>query len=391
MRQTPVWLRILICVGICGVCAVFSATIPSLLVIVAAFTACMAVAWGLVYAAPVLAVNVLTMLFAWAMTPSLYCAIAEYALLMVALTLCFYKKVPYRYTLLIAAAILTVCSYLSLTIDSLVVGDAPTAMVVSEYNAMAKTVLDSIEGVDGADTVATYLRAFGSILPDILMMLVVCAAEGIALLSVLLTRVFCKWLGAQTRPMAPFYRWRLPKSIGAGTIFMIVICGALFIFKLSAAAAFTYSIAAVLVTMYSMQGLALLFYIYHRMRVTTFGFVMTWIIVAVLFPYSILMLLPMGVIEQIKKRRLMYDAAARQMELEAKLRDKRDEYDKYGYTSDDVAKAKHEASGGENSVKAQKNDSDEHNAEEKRNAADNHANDADLSNDKKDDDRRGGQ
>ncbi len=336
MNKLPVWLRMLICAGVCIAAAAILYLFPPLLIVVVAFAAAMGAAWGYVYAVPVLAAYCLAFAASAAKSVELCCIVAECVLLLPVLTIFLRKKVSHRYTLLAAAVIITVGSYFSLTLDSVLAGDAPSAGLVEELKAFSADVIRYYTdmGFNAVD-LNGYFTSLIEVIPDVLMTITMLYGEIVAFCVLMLTRMFCKALNAELRPMAPFYRWRLPQSTIGGVVFMAVVCAALFIFKASVATSFSFSIAVPFITMFAMQGLSFVFYIFNRTKVRVYGYILVVCMLILMFPYSLLFVLPIGVIEQIKNRRQVFDAAARQMELEAQRKAKLNEYDKYGYIRHD--------------------------------------------------------
>ena len=328
--------RLLVCIGVSAFSIFAAHCMPSLLLITICFAAFMSAAWGYLYSILPLVSGGFTLIIGYQGSPSLYCIIAVFFVALTVLSICATARVSYRTTLLIMTGIFCCGIYVYLTIDSVMDMQPPTTQVVERWNEIATqfsqsvgdtNILKELYGPDIYTEVA-------SILPDILLTMVLMLAELLGLISIFLTRLIFRIFKVKTRRMAPFHRWRLPKSIIGGTVFLIAACIGLRLLRLNAATATGLAIGTALASAYSVQGLSYLFYTYRRTGSPPAVYTCTVIAALVFLPYSFVLLVPLGIIEQIGKRRLMYDAAYRQRMVEAQLLNRRNEYEKYGYTRD---------------------------------------------------------
>lgn len=342
MKKSFRAVRLLICIAAAGAAFGIALYLPSFIPVVCAFAAAMGAAWGVLYSLPVLCANAVVMYFTTIRISgdpamSAYVNIIMYFLLLAGLTGLIRQKVPYRYILLALTVILAVGTYLTLTVDSIVAGNEPETLMRETWDAVASDAIAQM-GAAGIDT-STMVETAESVsiaLSNFLMAGVLISSEATALFTLLITCWFMKIFKAKPREMAPFYRWRLPKSIVWGTLVLIAFSVILSVARVSAAAAFGYAIAVPLISMFALQGVSYCFYIFRRMRSPTPVYITTILMGLFTMPISLLAFASMGVIEQIANKRLLYESADRRMKLEEELRKKRADYEKYGDPYTDI-------------------------------------------------------
>ena len=344
---------------------VTAAGLEFLLPPVVALAAFMAAEWGVLYLLPALFAVLIGCCvpgigydsgrLAFELTPAVLCGAAAFGLYALTFAIFLRRKVKHRWAVLVLTAILCIGMYLRLTLGSMLEGKAPSAGVVS-YLYSVEEMLPAALGSAYDKTLGDAMSAFIGVIPDILLMICLVAAEAAALATVLLARVWYRVFKKTPAPMARFADWRLPSSILLGTGLMIGVCVLAFILKLDAAPALGWTVSAALISLYSVQGMAYLMFVFEHSKAPAYIRAIAWVGAFMLLPYSSLFLTFMGFMEQVSKKRRVIAEYEKQMTAERARRSKADEYEKYGYVRTQKPPAKKETA-----VPAQ-----ESSAEEKR-------------------------
>ena len=175
--------------------------------------------------------------------------------------------------------------------------------------------------------------------PDLLMMLSLLLAEIMGFTVFIMGRVFYRAFRKEPTKMADITMWRLPSSALWGLLLTAAVCAAAFILKLNIAASLAWTMGLVFVSMFAVQGFSFISFLFARAH-TSKGVKVFGVIFLVLFmPYTALFLALVGIYEQIGKKRLLVAAYERQMKLERILKKRHDDYEKYGYTAEDILAA----------------------------------------------------
>lgn len=330
-------LKIAICAGTALTGAVLAAFSPMLAAPVIALAACMAVNWGALYLLPVLICFAAGSLLIGGFKPG---AIATAAMLVIAaswLAVGEKRRFPHRYLLLGLAVIGCVGFYLSLTLDSIIASEAPYAGLVKlwdEYFLKPFSDYAPSAAAGYADVVET-LQEFSDAIPKLLMPFSILLAEAFGLVAVIMYRLWCRLLREPVREMAPLREWRLPSTVLIGCLIMGVGIALVYIFKVSEATAIALSLAAVIVSLLSVQGLAYLLFILKASKAPKVLSVLLWVICFMSFPYIMVFLSLIGIREQLQNRRLAVKRYLAEAERMSRAEKESDDLAKYGYVRKD--------------------------------------------------------
>lgn len=326
-------LKIAICAGTALTGGLFAAFMPMLGAPVIALAACMAVHWGVLYLLPVLVCFAAGSFLTGGFAPG---TIAEAAMLVSAavwLTVGEKRRVPHRYILLGLAVIGCVGFYLSLTLDSMLAGEAPYAGLVRVWDEyFVKPFEDHApSAAAGYAEAVENLQLVSDAIPKLLMPFSILLAEAFGLVSVLMYRLWCRLLREPVRAMADFPDWRLPSTVLIGCLIMAAGIVLVLVLKLSESTAAALSLGAITVSLLSVQGLAYLNFVLKVSKAPKVLRVLLWVICIMGFPYITVFLSLIGVREQIQNRRHAIRKYMAETELMSKLEKESDDLAKYGY------------------------------------------------------------
>ena len=319
---------------------VFSAFAQILLVPVLALAAFLAVEWGAAYLAPVLIA-----VAAGAFLPGDFSAgaiVSVVYLWLIPIILVVYgkKRFPHRYAALALAVVITLGTYLSLTLGSMLRGLPPYAETVDEWAVMVDGYAEVFNGVYGSEDMLEMLTYFESLIPDLLMPYSVLTGEFFAFMLVIFYRLWSKLFKVEPQEMARFSEWRLPKNMHWGSLILVVVIAVVYIARFERAAGIGLSLGLMVIPLFAAQGLAFFLALFSATKAPAGLRVLLFVFTVLLFPYSMLLLAFFGLREQLQNRRRImkeYLASADQARL---LRKDRDEYEKYGYIRRDEEEKK---------------------------------------------------
>lgn len=220
----------------------------------------------------------------------------------VVLTFFFQKKLPYRTALACVTACFAVAYYVELCLPSLLAGkDAYDAMreltrqVLSLYEAMGE-VGKSMGYAFAIPAVVS--AALLDMTPQLTMITIMATAMTLAFADVLLLERFARKHGAQLKPMAKLWDWRITREslVGAG----ILAAGAIAVrlLALKNAGAIVVTIEMILLGEFSLNGFCYSEYI-SRVIVRQSGArrAFRYVLYILFFPYSLIVLCLSGVAE----------------------------------------------------------------------------------------------
>ena len=330
--------KILISVGAGLFCFIFSMFSQVLLMPFLTLGAFLAAVWSPVYMLPAVAGAAAGILvFPSALTAGSFVTLGMYVILPVFIALCLGKKLPHRYAVLGSAVVLTVGMYLSMTVDSLIAGEAPYAGAVAVWN---ENMLSPLREALGSDPIySSFLEGladFESYIPDVIMPSCLASGCGTAFAVVLLTRLFYKLFRIEpARPMAQFKDWKLPQTAHWGCLIIAAVIPVAYIFRFERANAIAVSVAIIVLGLFSLQGLAYLTFVFAETGAPGGLRAMLFLFAAVLFPYSSVALTVFGLREQIKNDRRLMRKLRESDDRMKKARQRSDEINKYGYSRDE--------------------------------------------------------
>lgn len=329
--------KILICVGTGLLCFLFSMFSQLLLLPLLALAAFMAAEWGPLYILPAIVGASLGTLLPSAFDAGSFVTAATYLILPVFIAVYLKKKLPHRFAVLGIAVILTVGMYLSMTIDSLIAHEAPYAEALKVWNEI---MVDPLRETFGADpsysSLIDWVESFSAYIPDIIMPSCIVSGCGAGLGLTLLTRLYYKIFKlAPGRIMARFIDWKLPHTALWGSLIILAVIPIAFIFRFERSIAITASAAFIVLSMFSVQGLAYLSFVLSITKAPGSMKAFLYLLSAVFFPHSLIVLAIFGVREQIKNdRKLMREYSEKEKSMQEAAK-RSDEINKYGYTRDE--------------------------------------------------------
>ena len=319
--------KILICIGACLAALLMPAVgLEVLLPPVIALAGFMAAEWSFAYLAPFILCGLAGFLLGRVelsdgvpevvLSASLVCLMAAFALVTFAAAYCMRRRVPNRFALLAYAAILCVGIYLAMGLGSMLAGGAPYDGIVTALKRMDGE-FESLLGSAYTASARENLGALIALVPDLLMAYCLLFAEVLAFCIFICGRAWYRAFHKEPVRMADISQWRLPKSIFAPSL------------------AWTMGVA--FVSLYAVQGLAYVYFIYRRVNASGGLRAVIWVFLVLFMPYSVLVLAVTGLIEQLTKKRSRIAFYEKQLALRQLRQDRFDEYEKYGYIRKDDA------------------------------------------------------
>lgn len=317
--------RLPICVGAAVLGFAFSVFSHPLLIPVLALGAYMAVCWGALYLVPVELCVAAGILLWFGADPGTLSLLVSFLLAPVVLAFVYKKKLPHRYAVLALAVILCLGNYLSAALEPMLNGEPPYAAVVEAWET---ELLPRLSGLAGSSSA---LDSVSLILPDVLMPGTILISEAAALALVLFYALCHRIFRTEPMKMAKFSMWRLPKTAIPGSIIMAAAIALVYILRVSQANAIAFSLLVAIASLFSVQGLAYLRFVFEFSKAPGGARVLLWVLVLTTFPYSLVFLSFIGIREQLQKRRPQIKKYLESESAMSRLEKQADEYAKYGY------------------------------------------------------------
>jgi hypothetical protein len=324
--------KILISLAAAALAGVFSLFSHVLLLPVVALAAYMGSEWGEVYLVPVLAAMTAAMLAAFKLDAPLIITLALFLSAAVFLTVYGKKRFPHRYAVLALAALFTLGVYLSITIVPMLEGRPPYEDAVEMWEEGYAKAMSGI-AADYSDTAQSFSQA----IPTVLMLTCILTGELASMALVLLFRLCHRIFGTSPAPMAKLRNWRLPANSLLGALIMLAAIGLVYLFKVAQANAIALALGGIIVTLFSVQGLAFMTFVLQVSEAPRGLRIFLWAFIVLAFPYSLLVLTFIGVREQIRDRRRMIIKSIREARPMTEAQRRAEEYEKYGYIREDKA------------------------------------------------------
>lgn len=221
------------------------------------------------------------------------------------------RKATYFDTALLVSGLYTIAFYLMVSLPDILSGAPPfytqQQMFSAFVNQMAQMVTQT-SGIsaDQAALLQEYGRALTAQLP-IYMPAILCATGAtIGLCNLLICVRLCRKAAAPIKPMRPFHLWQLPKSFLYGMLTMgagVLIAPALGVSAMDAVATAVYIIALL---PFAVQGLSVMWFMQKVRRSSTAWFTFLIVILVLTFPWSVVSLGLVGLMEQIFHLRRRY-------------------------------------------------------------------------------------
>ena len=319
--------RIMICGGAAVLAGVFSVYSHILLLPVIALAAYMGSEWGLPFSRPVIGGITAGMLIAFTPDLALCITLAMYVILIIALTVYAKKRLPHRYGLLAAAAIILLGTYLALALEPMLAGQPPYLKAVELWEQSYLKVASSAFSVESVKL----LEGFTALIPDFLMFCCLLSAEVQGLALILLIMLWHKVFRTRPRRMVKFRYWRLPKTALAFIIIAAAAAGLCYLLRLEQANSVALTLGLIVISMFAVQGLAFLMFVLELSEAPRGLSWLLWGGVVLFLPYSLIFLSLVGIREQLKNRRGYIMRAIKEKLLRARAQSQADEYAKYGY------------------------------------------------------------
>lgn len=331
--------KIAICLGTAALTFVLAAFAQTLLIPLTALSAYMGAMWGLYYLAPSAIAACAGALLFGGTDPGSLAAAAMFLLIYAVLTAYLKKKFPHRYAVLALAVTVCVGQYLSMTIASMLAGRPPYSDVVDAWDRMVSEVFTPVfGGIAGGGEVLSMFGDVSAAIPDTLMFMCILTAEGVSTALVMLTRLLHRLFKTEPAPMARFAEWRLPHTALIGGGIMLVCIALAYIFRLEQANSVAYSLGLIVASLFAVQGMAYLDFVFRVSRAPGFVRVLAWVLPVLAFPYSLLLLAFIGVKEQITKKRPKVKKYLMELSAQQRAMNRADELAKYGYVRQDAKK-----------------------------------------------------
>lgn len=327
------WTKALINVGVTLVCFVLAAFSRLIILPVIALAAYMGVYWGIWYLIPpVIALVGGNTLFS-GVDPGSLCCSAMLVLLPVILVIYGRKKLPHRYALLALAITLCLGLYLSAAIVPMLNGEPPYAMLAEAWDSAVISSFTSVfsDGLAGYAETLEFLNSFTELLPNFMMAAVLLMAEFSAMALLFSFRLWQKVFRTAPARMAKFCYWRLPQSSLIGAAVLIALIAVVYVLKVQQATAIALTLGLIILSMFSVQGLAYIMFVLRIARAPKLMRVLIWVMSALLYPSSMIFLSITGIAEQIQNKRRKVIEYLRQESERSRLERRAEEYAKYGY------------------------------------------------------------
>ncbi len=323
--------KILICTGLCLLSAFFASFSQILMLPLLALAGFVGACWGIGYMLPVFPAMLFGIAAGLGIGVGTLPTAVMLVLIPVILAVCERKRIPHRYTLLMLAVVYCLGIYLSLTLGSMLQGEAPYAELVRSWQRIG----DDLHASFGQDAnAADMLESFdniGLLIPDTLMFVCVFMAEATAFALIMMFRLWQKLFRAAPRRMVRFPHWRLPSSALWGGLIMGAGIGLVYAFDLNQANSIALTLGLIISSLFSVQGMAYFAFMFEATGTPKLIRAFLWIGVAVTFPFSLILLTFTGIKEQITKRRSKITRLAVERRQRMAEQERRDEFEKYGY------------------------------------------------------------
>ncbi len=334
------WAKVLISAAVTLACLVLVLFSRIVILPVIALAAFMGVYWGIGYMIPpVIALTAGSLVFT-ASDPGAFCSAGMFMLLPIILAVYGKKRLPHRYALLALAAVICLGTYLSAALAPMLKGEPPYSALAEAWDNAIVSSFTSVfsEELAGYSETLEFLNSFSEMLPNFMMVSVLLIAEFSAAALIFSFKLWHRVFRIPPAPMAKFHNWRLPSSSIIGAVILILGIILVYVFKVEQATAIALTLGFIVLSMFSVQGLAYLMFILRLAKAPKIMRVLLWVIAALLFPSSLLLLSVIGFGEQIQhKRRRVLDYIRQESE-RSRLEQRADEYAKYGYIRDEKDK-----------------------------------------------------
>ncbi|MEG1548278.1 MAG: DUF2232 domain-containing protein [Clostridia bacterium] len=295
-----------------GSAAFLGAYVPLLLLLLPAFLAFVAVAWGNVCFAIALAAAAIGVYTGCGgvIVSALY-DIAIFAPAAVIIALVINKKQPHRVGVAAASGALALGGYLLLCLPSLLAGKDPFALltegmvsIVESLTAVFKSMSEVPVGMADA---LEYIQLLPSMVPEMATMLLVGAAMVAGFANYIIAYALSRRTVKELKPMAPFRLWQLSRSFTWGAL--ILLLGAMIVTNrgMINAAAISVAVQTILVGPFALSGMCFFEFIASvRAGSGALIRIVVYAAVALMMPYSIIGLAIIGMADRIFHIRKKY-------------------------------------------------------------------------------------
>lgn len=305
----PTWKQIALCV-LFGLAAVLGVYVETLFLLLPAVFGFVWAAWGGICCAVSLGTAAAVLLVCFGSTQTLY-ALALFAPASLCVGCCLRFKKPYRTAAVSAAAAIAAGYYCLLCLPSLLAGEGPFAAMeetlLTLADAMASLGREFAQaGFDAAATepMVELLRAASLLAPEITCIMIVSCGMAFGLMDVVLARRMALAAKAQLKPMAPFPLWQLSKNYTIGAAVLFVSALLVLLLKLNNANAVFVVAECVIFLPLMLMGVCFMDFLTRitggngKLRRALF-----YVCIVMLFPYSAIFLLILGLVDRISRLR----------------------------------------------------------------------------------------
>ena len=219
---------------------------------------------------------------------------------------------PYRSAVCAGALLVALGSYLSMCLPAIIAGNDPFALVRENFAAWGEFFLESAESMLGADATEAVAESFAmadELVPGITVISAGASGMMSGLFSVLIARALVKKTGKETRPMAPFALWQLSRQYTWASFAALVGALAALLASLANADAVFAAAECVVLGPLFLNGICYMDFTIRMVKPRNKGArIIFYVCAALLIPYSIFLLIGLGLLDRFMKTRRNYRA-----------------------------------------------------------------------------------
>lgn len=315
----PSGKQILLC-ALFGLVAVLGIYLDAVFPLLPAVFGFVWAAWGGICCAVSIATAAAVLFACAGATQTLY-ALALFAPASLCIGYCLRHEKPYRTAAVGAAAALAAGYYCSLCLPSILAGEEPFAGMEATILAFADAFaemggqLSQAATGDTVNTAVEMLRAMSLLAPEITCAVIACLSMGFGLFDVVLARRLAYAAKVQLKPMAPFPLWQLSKHYTVLSLLLLGTALVTLLLQLSnAGAVFVFAECVVFLPL-MLMGVCFMDFLTRVLRGNgALRRVLFYACIVLLFPYSTIFLVILGLVDRISKFRRRFRARKREDE-----------------------------------------------------------------------------
>ena len=299
--NTPVRGKALLFSFLIGLIGLLGAFSEVLLMLLPALMGFVFAAWGSVCFALSATVAVAGVVAVLGVQPQAVYAVAMFLPASFLIGAALKHKRAYRGAVAGSAACIGVASFLQLCLPSILAGLDPFAAHLSLLEEMAPIVVEATVAL-GSDITAGQFIALGRILvPQLVMLSIVCGAIVFAFADVLLARLFALKQGVELKPLSKVHDWQVSKDFLYGSIVLVVGVIVVRWLSLKNQDAIAMALECIIAAPYALAGFGFLEFatIYAAKRQMAGRRALNIVMLVLFFPYSLLLLVILGFMDRV--------------------------------------------------------------------------------------------